>query len=497
MKSTGKKVTVIGGGITGLAAALRLTRRAKEEGRDLEVELLESSSRLGGSLHSTRRDGFLLEGGPDCFISNKARGVKLCEELGLFDQLINTRPEFRRSFIVKNGKLHPVPEGFYLLAPAKLHPFLMSPLLSWPGKLRTLLEPLVPAKPQDEESLASFVRRRLGREVLDWLAQPLVAGIYAADPETLSLRSTFPLFIEMEKKYGSILLGLAKRDSAVQSASGARYSLFVSFRNGMETFVSRIAALLPQESVRRNTPVQHIQRSEQGWDIHLKNGERSHSDAICLCTGAPQSARLLELQNRALSAELSSIPYTHSMTVNLAFDAGLIRHPMDGVGFVTPELEAHRHSFEMEEETAPRRDGGRPAIACTFVHRKFAGRAPEGTALLRAFLGGAHQADLLAKDDQALTNIVLDQVGRLLGISGPPKFTSVERWPDAMPQYTLGHLPRMLKIEEAAFGLPGLALAGNWQYGAGVPDCIESGERAADALVDRFLRLEPAAHSPR
>jgi oxygen-dependent protoporphyrinogen oxidase len=272
----------------------------------------------------------------------------------------------------------------------------------------------------------------------------------------------------MEKKYGSILLGLAKRDSAVQRASGARYSLFVSFRRGMETLVSTIVGLLPKESIKLKTPVKHVQRSEQGWELVLANGERSQTDAICLCTGAPQSAKLLELQDRALSAELASIPYTHSITLNMAFDASLIRHPMDGVGFVTPQREAQ------------------PAIACTFVHRKFAGRAPEGTALLRAFLGGAHQADLLGKDDQALSEIVLNQVGRLLGISGPPMFTSVERWPAAMPQYTLGHIPRVLKIEETLLGLPGLALAGNWQYGAGVPDCIESGERAADRLLQRL-----------
>lgn len=473
-----KKIIVIGGGITGLAAAYRLHQQSQAQGLDLDIQLLDSAARLGGSLQTTTRDGFQLEGGPDCLISNKPRGVKLAEELGLGGELINTRPEFRRSFIVKGGKLHPVPEGFYLLAPAKLHPFLTSPLLSWPGKLRTLMEPLFPGRAQDEESLASFVRRRMGQEVLDWLAQPLVAGIYAADPETLSLRATFPQFIELEKKYGSVLLGLAKRDQATKSASGARYSLFVSFRNGMESLPLALQSRIPACAIRLNTAVRSLQRSESGWTLTLANGRTETADHVVLCTGAQTSARLLELQDRDLSSTLAQTPYTTSITVNMAFNANQIRHPLDGVGFVTPHLEAD------------------PAIACTFVHRKFAGRVPEGTALLRAFLGGGHQADLLNQDDAGLTAVVLKQVGTLLGISGQPLFTSVARWSNAMPQYTVGHVKRLAAIEDRSAGLPGLYLAGNWQAGVGVPDCIDSAERAVGRLVDRLVSKAAALSGP-
>ncbi len=459
------KVAIIGGGITGLAAALRLASH------NIAIELFEAGPRLGGTLLSIRQEGFLLEGGPDCFISSKPRGVELCRELGLSDQLISTQEEFRRSFIVKSGILHPIPEGFYLLAPAKLRPFLSSPLLSWAGKWRALMEPLLPARPQADESLASFVRRRMGKEVLDWLAQPLLAGIYAADPERLSLRSTFPLFLEMEKKYGSVLLGLSKKDAAIETASGARYSLFVSLRDGMETLISKMSAKIPKESTRLQSPVKSLHRTENGWEIRLENGGASLSDAVCVCLSAPQTARLLTLADRSLSEQLASIPYTGSMTINMAFDAAAIRHPLNGIGFVTPQREEA------------------PALACTFVHRKFAGRAPAGKALLRAFVGGHSQIDLLEKSDSALQDIVLQRLTRLLGITGQPLFTTIQRWPGAMPQYMLGHLTRLLKIEETALGLPGLSLAGNWQYGVGIPDCIESGERAADAALQSLRTL--------
>jgi protoporphyrinogen/coproporphyrinogen III oxidase len=471
-----RKAFIIGGGITGLAAAYRLKERAEREKLPLEVTLLEASSRVGGTLHSTTQNGFLLEGGPDCFISSKPRGLGLCEELGLANQILHTKPEFRRSFVVKKGALHPVPEGFYLLAPAKLRPFLLSPLLSWSGKWRALLEPLIPAAhphsaSPPEESLASFVRRRMGKEVLDWLAQPLVAGIYAADPETLSLRATFPQFLEYERTYGSVLLGLAKRDTAIAEASGARYSLFVSLRGGMEDLVQALKQKISSVSIKLGTCVDTLRKTDEGWEIGIQGGTPLSADVVCLCLNAPESARLLERQSRSLSDLLRSIPYTTSITVNLGFDASQISHPMDGVGFVTPAKEKG------------------PALSCTFVHRKFEDRVPEGKALLRAFLGGPHVSGFSEKSDEELVAMTLEPLRRLLGISGTPHISTVERWPLAMPQYTVGHLNRVLAIEESVLGLQGLRLAGNWQYGVGIPDCIESGERAAQFLVAYLSRI--------
>jgi protoporphyrinogen/coproporphyrinogen III oxidase len=480
-----KRIVVIGGGISGLAAAYRLKQQAAKLETPLEIQLLEASPHLGGSMVSSRRDGFLLEGGPDCFLSDKPRALAFCRELGLTDQIINTRPELRRSFIVRGGKLHSVPEGFYLLAPARLRPFLTSPLLSWPGKWRALMEPLLPGRAMTDESLGSFVRRRMGKELLNWLAQPLVAGIYAADPETLSLKAVFPQFIQLEEKYGSVLLGLkmsqrAKKQksnvgqktlTAVKSASGARYSLFISLRDGMQSLVDALENHLSGVQIRRGTPVKTVRRapdSAEGWRLRLDNGEVLSCDAVCLTLPAYRCGELLQEEHPSLARELNAIPYAGVATLNFAFPEAAIHHPLDGFGFVTPHLES------------------RPTLACTFAHRKFAGRAPAGQALLRAFVGGAFQADLLAKDDPDLQRTILADLRELLGISGEPLFSDIRRWPGAIPQYTLGHVQRILAIEELILGLPGLALAGNWLRGSGIPDCIESGERAADNLMDRI-----------
>src|SRR5258708_8753244 len=250
-----KHIVIVGGGITGLAAASRWKRRGDGSGTAVRIQLLEGCARLGGPVPTPRRDGSLLEGGPDCFLSEKPRAAELCRELGLAGQLLNTQSENRRSFIVREGKLHPVPEGFYLIAPSKLRPFLASPLLSWRGKWRVLAEALLPSHPQTDESLASFVRRRLGQEALDWLAQPLFAGIYAADPETLSLGASFPHFLPIAEKEGGVLPGLKHRDLATQEASGARYSLFVTLRNGMQILVDRLTQALAPDVIQLNSIV--------------------------------------------------------------------------------------------------------------------------------------------------------------------------------------------------------------------------------------------------
>lgn len=462
-----RKIAVIGGGITGLSAAYRLHQHAQDPQQPIEVHLFEASSRLGGTVYSNSRDGFLLEEGPDCFLSEKTRAIELCKELGLEKQIIGTREEHRRSFIVKGKKLYPVPEGFYLLAPSKLRPFLSSPLLSWRGKWRVLRESLQPARPKTDESLASFVRRRLGQEALDWLAQPLLAGIYAADPETLSLQATFPGFLEMEEKHGSVLVGMRQRNAATKKASGARYALFSTLQHGMQTLTDRLGAALPPQNVHMNTTVTGIKRHAQGgWDLHLVKGQTLTMDAVCLALPAYSSGALLYTEDPGFGELLKTIPYAGSATLNFAFKASAVEHPMEGFGFVSPILEKHT------------------ALACTFVHRKFAGRVPRGHVLLRAFAGGALQPEVLKWDDKELAKRVLADLKMILGITEAPLFATLQRWPRTMPQYTVGHTQRILHIEEMLLGFPGLALAGNWLRGVGIPDCIESGERAAEALLE-------------
>jgi protoporphyrinogen/coproporphyrinogen III oxidase len=469
-----KKVIVIGGGITGLAAAWKIRQAHHAEG-DLNLEVLEASSRVGGALKSARRDGFLLEMGPDCFISDKPRGIGLCKELGLEGELIGTRPGSRRSYIYRAGKFHPIPEGFYLLGPSKIRPFLRSGLLSWRAKIRAALEPLIPSRPQTDESLAAFVRRRFGQELLDYLAQPLVAGIYGASPDHLSLRATFPQFLEMERTYGSIVFGLRKRPASTRSASGARYSLFVTLRSGLQSLTDELARRLGPAVVRRNARVASLRQGENQWDLRLNDGELLSADTVCLAMPADAAADLVRPFDDELAGELSGIEYRPSATLNFAFRESDVKKPLSGVGFVVPQKEE------------------RLILGCSFVHQKFDGRVPPGFHLVRAFLGGVDSNAWTGADDETLARRVLAELTEWLGIQGVPLFTHVERYGGSLPQFSVGHLPRVLRIEERLFNHPGLALAGNWQYGVGIPDCIESGERAADQIISYLRRPAPVA----
>lgn len=471
------RVLIAGGGVTGLAAAHRLQSLAGATHPPLELHLLESSERLGGCLQTARRDGFLLERGPDCFLSEKPRGIERIREIGLSDQILNTQTDFRRGFILRQGALHPIPEGFYLLAPSRLAPFLRSPLMSWGGKARMLLEPFIPRRKPADESLASFVRRRMGSEALERLAQPLVAGIYAADPRILSLRATFPRFIEMERQ-GGILRSLRRSETATRRASGARYSLFVSLRDGLQTLTDALERSLPPGVVHRGTSVRALRRQagegggegassagrKRPWRIETDHGFLE-ADAVILALPSHAAARILSELDPSLSAQLASISYAGVATLHLAYAATHVGNPLEGFGYVAPARE------------------GRAVMACTFAHRKFPGRAPRGTVLLRAFIGGALQESLLSRSDEELTALALSDLTPLLNLKGKPLWTSLQRWPRAMPQYAVGHLERIEAIEQGQERWPGLALAGNWLRGVGVPDCIESGERAADAVA--------------
>ncbi len=462
-----KRVVIVGGGMAGLAAAWRIQKSSQESRVPVNLLLLEASSHLGGFLKSTSREGFLLELGPDCFITEKPRGIGLCQDLGLAGELISTRPDKRRSFILRNGVFYPVPEGFYLMGPTRTRPFLESGLLSWRGKFRALCEPLIPSRPPTDESLASFVRRRFGQELLDRMAQPLIAGIYGADPERLSLRATFPKFLEMERTYGSVVFGLKKSASskAAETASGARYSLFVTLRRGMQGLADTLASKLGTAVVRTQTRVKAVRPDGGVWQVVKASGEVLIADALCLALPAYAAAELVNGFDSDLAEDLAAIDYAPAATVNFAFRDMDVKRPLDGVGFVVPQKE------------------NRLVLGCTFAQNKFEGRAPKGFTLLRAFLGGEHGARWFGEKDETLTNKVLAELKEWLAIIGKPVFVHLERYERALPQYTLGHLERVLRIEERLFRHKGLALAGNWQYGVGVPDCIESGERAADALL--------------
>jgi oxygen-dependent protoporphyrinogen oxidase len=467
-RSKSERIVVIGGGLTGLAAAHRLYTRSLETRRPIEILLFEAKSRLGGAIWTENRDGFLLEGGADSFITNKPWGVDLCRELGLSDQLIGTDQTRRRSFVVREGKLTPVPEGFVMMAPSRIWPLLFSPILSWKGKLRLLLERFVPRKSDDsDESLAAFVKRRLGRETLDRLVQPLVGGIYTADPNDLSLAATLPQFAAMERDHGSLTRAARRQKREDKLESGARYGLFASLKDGMGTLPTAIEASLPNGVVRLNTPIRRVIRPDAAgpWRIETLDGHSYDASAVLLATEAHASARLVDVFDPELAAQLRSIPYASSIVANVAYSRDAIAHPLDGFGVVVPAIE------------------NRSILAVSFTSVKFAGRAPADSVLLRVFVGGATQPELFELDDAAIHSLIEKELTELLGVTGSPRFIELARHSRGMPQYTLGHIERVAAIRVRQATHLGLGLAGNAFQGVGIPDCIRSGQEAADALL--------------
>jgi oxygen-dependent protoporphyrinogen oxidase len=465
-----RSVAVIGAGIAGLTVAYRLSQTRDVEGRAPEVIVLEAGERVGGIVETLSRDGFTVERGSDSMITEKPWGVELCHEVGLGQEILTTNPTCRRSFVARGSTLHPVPDGFHLMAPSRLLPFARSSLLSWRGKLRVALEPFVATRKDDaDESLASFVRRRLGVEALERIAQPMVGGIYTADPERLSLRATMPRFADMERTYGSVLRGLVaarrRADTGVAGASGPRYDLFVSLKQGMQQLPRTLASLLPSGALRRRHLVKGLERVGDRWKVAVGEGA-IEVDAVCLAVPAYAAASLLATTIPAAARDLEAIDYASTATVTLAYPRESIAHPLDGFGFVVPAVE------------------GRTTLACTFSSVKFPGRAPAGHALLRAFVGGALAPQNFELDDTAMVAAVEADLAELLGIRRPPLWSLVSRFPRSMPQYHVGHLQRMSRIEKALAAVPMLALAGNAYMGAGIPDTIRSANAAAQRLAD-------------
>jgi oxygen-dependent protoporphyrinogen oxidase len=465
-------VVVVGGGLSGLVAAHRIIERADVLRRPVKVVVLEARDRVGGSIGTRRVGDFTLEGGADSFITNKPWGVDLCRQLGLGPQLIETDPQHRRSFVVRQGKLLPVPEGFVLATPTRLAPILTTPILSWRGKLRLLMDLVLPRRAEEtDESLAAFVKRRLGREALDRLVQPLVGGIYTADPAELSLQATMPQLRADEQEHRSVILGAARRARQARSlernASGARYGLFVTLAEGMETLPRALVAALPPDTVRCRTAVRRLGRTESGsrWSVELLDGPPLEASAVVLATEAHASARLLDSYDPTLALHLRSIPYASSVVVNIAYRRDQVAHPLDGFGAVVPAIE------------------GRSILAVSFLSVKFPRRAPTGTVLLRVFVGGATQPELCEYDDERIQALVRGELQELLGATSEPLLVEIDRHSRAMPQYTLGHLERVAAVRLQTARHPGLILTGNAFDGVGIPDCIRNAQAAGDQVL--------------
>ncbi|HWO42966.1 MAG TPA: protoporphyrinogen oxidase [Candidatus Eisenbacteria bacterium] len=469
------RVVVVGGGIAGLAAAHRLLESGTEKQLDLQVLLVEAAPRLGGCIVTERVGEFLVEGGPDSFITEKPWAVELCRRLSLTGSIIATRSADQRIYVVHEGKLEPLPEGFLLMAPTRFWPFVRSPLFSWRGKARIAAETIWPrGRPNGDESLASFVRRRFGREALERVAQPLIGGIYAADPERLSLASTMPRFREMERKCGSIIRAMRaeqrERGRAAADASGARWTFFAGLKNGIGELVDALVARLPAGTVRLGSRATTMRRKTRdgGWLVVLESGETLEAEAVILALPAYAAARLVEGIAPEASRALETIRYASTATVNLAYRETEIPGRLAGFGFVVPAVEHRR------------------IVACTFSSLKYPGRAPAGHVLLRAFVGGSLKPEIFERSDDEMLSDVRKDLAELLGIRADPLFSRIHRHAMAMPQYHIGHTERVERIEAQLAGFPGIALAGSAYRGVGIPDCIRSGEQAAERIVDRL-----------
>jgi oxygen-dependent protoporphyrinogen oxidase len=476
-------IAIVGGGIAGLAAAYRLTELDPTH----RIQLFERTHRAGGVLQTVRDGELLIEQSADNFITNVPWGLELCRRLNLEAELLTTDETRRKAFVVHRGKLVQVPPGFLLMAPSRLMPMLTTPLLSMAGKARLLAERLVPPRRSStDESLASFARRRFGYETFERLIQPLVGGIYTADPETLSMAATLPRFLELERKYGSVTRGMLaeKSDRSEAQASGARYGLFVAPKGGMAELVKVMLDRLSESAIQYGAEVERVERLNTGkWRITVasrvpdtsRHLAQQEYDAVIVATQAYRTAILLEATSAELAELLGTIPYAGIAIVTLVYRRVDIAHPLDGFGLVVPAVER------------------RNILAASFASNKFPGRAPEDQVLIRVFIGGACQPELADANDERLRAIARTELAELLGIAGEPVRIDIFRWPRSMPQYHVGHVQRVEQIESLAAQFPGLALAGSAYRGVGIPHCIHSGETAAERILQWLSnRPEPA-----
>jgi len=462
-----KQVVIIGGGIAGLAAAQTL-----DEKKDfIKYTLFEKDHRLGGKIITESKNGFLVEGGPDCFISEKPAVIQLAQKVGLENSLIGTNDEFKGTFVFSGNRLHALPEGLMLMVPTKIVPFALSPLISWPGKIRMSLDFILPRKKKrEDETLESFVTRRLGREALDKIAEPLIGGIHGGDPRTMSLEASFPRFLDMEDRYGSLIKAmLAARKHTPRPAPGnVPKTYFMTFKKGMGELVEALERGVKGEIV-KGTSVQRIERKDDRYVVFPQGSDSLLADAVVLAIPAHDAAELMNPMDSQAAENLKAIPMASSATISLVFRKESIPGPLNSFGFLIPYVEHRKIN------------------AVTFSSVKWDYRVPDQNyVLLRTFVGGAKNSHLAKESESTILTWVFEELRDILKISGQPVMSRVHRWIDARPQYTMGHLERMHLIDSRLQKFPGLYLAGGSYRGIGVPDCIKDGVKAAEDIIRAF-----------
>lgn len=475
-----KRVVIIGGGIAGLSAAWSLREHCKEA--SFEIVLLEKNDRFGGNIRTEKADGFLIEGGPDCFLSEKPWAMELAKRLGLGDKFLTTNEKNKKTFVLSGGKLHVLPEGVILMIPTKILPLATSSLISWPGKIRMAAELFIPKKKDSkDESLGEFVRRRLGKEALDKIAEPLVAGVHAGDPETMSVKASFPKFVQLEEESGSLIRGMVAKMASMHKARKAapapsgrpKVTMFMTLRDGLSELIETLSSRLSKMEntvLRKGAPVASIEKKNGGYEVTLEGGERISADALVVAAPAWAASNLLKTIDPELSQKLQTIPYVSTATVSIAFKKKDVKHPLNGFGFVVPKIEKRR------------------IMAATWTSVKFSGRAPEDSVLIRCFVGGSKNAELVSLDDAEMIKMVREELSDVMGIDAPPVLARVFRFRSSMPQYTIGHEERIEWIDEKVASTHGLYLTGSAYHGIGISDSIRYGEVVAKKIIHQFER---------
>jgi oxygen-dependent protoporphyrinogen oxidase len=470
------KIIVIGGGIAGLAAAVHLKAGAKAHDKKVDVLLLERNGRLGGKIITEQQGKFLIEGGPDSFLPEKVWTVNLAKHLGLESEMLPSNDQFKGTFIYSKNELHSLPEGVMLMVPTSFWPMAKSRLISWPGKMRMGMEIFVPKRRiMEDESLASFVTRRLGRECLEKIAEPLVAGIHTSNPVNMSVLATFPRFVQMEQKSGSLILGMlsslkhrkfASHNSPPPKSGSPKITFSMSFRNGMQTLSQACADYIGKDSIRLGTAVKAVEPRGKGYSVILENGQKVDADYVMLGTPAYEAAKIVKGFDETLAMQMNKIDWSSSATVSLAFKKGDVRVPLNGFGFIVPRVE------------------GRRINAATYSSIKWLNRAPEDMVQIRIFVGGGHHEELVQElDDAGMTKMVLEELDGILGLKANAQFSKIYRWPKGMPKYTVGHLDRIGLMDRTLSLHPGLHLIGCSYKGIGIGDCVHEAQVAAEKIL--------------
>ncbi len=467
------KIIIVGGGIAGLAAAVHLKSGAKAHGKTVDVLLLEKDNRAGGKFITEKLGPFTVEGGPDSFLPEKIWTVNLARHLGLESEMLPTNDQFKGTYLYSGNKLHPLPEGVMLMVPTMFWPMAKSRLISWPGKLRMGMEIFVPKrKIPGDESLAQFVTRRLGRECLEKIAEPLVAGIHTSNPDNMSVRATFPRFVQMEQKSGSLIRGMLSAMKNRPSGgtpprpSSPKMTFFMSFQNGMQTLSDTCVDYIGKESIRLGAGVKAVEPRGKGYAVILDNGEVLEADQVMLGTASFDSAQIIKDLDANLAAQLNKIEWSTSATVSIAFRREDVKVPLKGFGFIVPRVE------------------GRRINAATYSSIKWSFRAPDDHILIRGFVGGGHHEELVSElDDAGLVKTVLEELDTIVGIKAGAQFSKVYRWMKGMPKYTVGHLDRIAVIDRTVALHPGLYLIGCSYKGIGIGDCVHEAQIAAEKIL--------------